>query len=86
MSFSKTHGFGYDALEALLYFDKTQNVNVNVKLISAHRLTSTAQNNYVQDLHYILHFVKVEQQTPSFVTQRTLFQKMPEIHSQNAGN
>ena len=32
--------------EALLYFDKTQNVNVNVYLlISARRLTSTAQNN-----------------------------------------
>ena len=30
--------------EALLYFDKTQNVNVYL-LISVRRLTSTAQNN-----------------------------------------
>ena len=69
----------------MAYFDKTQNVNVNL-LIKARRLTNTTQNNKVYDLHYGLHFVKVEQQTPSFVTQRTLFQKMPEIHSQNAGN
>ena len=34
--------------EALLYFDETQNVNINViLLISMHRLTSTDQNNYL---------------------------------------
>ena len=49
-------------MEALLYFDETQNVNVNL-LISVRRLTSTAQNNQVQDLHYVLDFVKVKQQT-----------------------
>ena len=51
-----------EALEVLLYFDETQNVNVNL-LISVRRLTSTAQNNQVQDLHYVLRFVKVKQQT-----------------------
>ena len=30
-------------MEALLYLDETQNVNVNVLLISVPRLTSTAQ-------------------------------------------
>ena len=31
-------------IETLLYFDETQNVNVNL-LISARRLTNTTQNN-----------------------------------------
>ena len=50
-----------EALEVLLYFDETQ--NVNIFLLSMHRLTSNAQNNYVQNLHYILRFVEVKQQT-----------------------
>ena len=33
--------------EALLYSDETQKVKVNVLLISARRVTSTAQNNYL---------------------------------------
>ena len=32
---------------ALLYFDEMQNVNVNVLLISTHRLTRTTQNDYL---------------------------------------
>ena len=51
-------------LEALLYIDETQIVNVNVNLvISALRLMNTAQNNSVQDIHYVLRFVKVKQHT-----------------------
>ena len=48
----------------LLYFDKTQYVNVNANfLISVSRLlTPAAQNDLVQDLHYILRFIKVKQQ------------------------
>ena len=45
-------------MEALLYFNETKNVNVNVNL-----LTSTTPNNQDQDLNYVLHFVKVKQQT-----------------------
>lgn len=51
---------------ALLYFEETQNATANVNfLISTRRLTSITKNNKVQDLHYILHFVKVKQQTQS---------------------
>ena len=47
-----------------------QNENVNVDLLisahsGAHRLTSTTENDKVQDLHYVLCFVKVKQQTHS---------------------
>ena len=55
-------GESYFSKEALLYFDEMQNVNL---LISKCRLMSTAQNNSVQDLHYVLRFVKVKQQTLS---------------------
>ena len=38
--------FSSFTMEALLYFDEMQNVNLNVNLlIRAHRLTRTAQNN-----------------------------------------
>ena len=51
-------------LGALLYFEETQNATANVNfLISTRRLTSITKNNKVQDLHYILHFVKVKQHT-----------------------
>ena len=51
-------------MEGLLYFDETQNVKINVNLlISTRRLTNTTQNNWVQNLHYDLRFVKVKQQT-----------------------
>ena len=61
-------------MEALLYFDETQNVNVNL-LISAHRLTSTTQNDKVQDLHHVVCFVKVKQQTHSVTLETKLSQK-----------
>ena len=51
-----------------LLFDEMQNVNVNViLLISTCRLTNTTQNNWVQDLHYVLRFVKVKQQFTAYL-------------------
>ena len=51
-------------VQFLLYFEETQNATANVNfLISTRRLTSITKNNKVQDLHYILHFVKVKQHT-----------------------
>ena len=46
-----------ETLAALFYFDEMQNVNVNK------RMQANAQNNEVQDLHHVLHFVKVKQHT-----------------------